>query len=70
MVAPAPGGPPPELERFRVADWADETEPVPPHAAHWTWPEWHHVRAWRRFLDAKRAWRAAQGLPAYEQVAR
>jgi hypothetical protein len=55
------GGPPPRLTRFRYADWADEREPIPAHAQHWEWPERHHIRAWRRYLDARRDWCAEQG---------
>ncbi|MGH3774702.1 MAG: hypothetical protein ACRDRR_03035 [Pseudonocardiaceae bacterium] len=48
---------------FRYRDWADEAE-VPP--AHWREgdrrPDWHHVRALRRYLDAGRAWREANGV--------
>ena len=54
-------GPGERLTRFRYADWADESEPVPPHARHWAYPEWHHIRAFRRFADARRAFCAATG---------
>jgi hypothetical protein len=48
--------PAPELLRFRYADWADESEPVPIHARDWAWPEWWHIRALRRWMDARRQW--------------
>lgn len=55
-------GPPVELTRYRYADWADETERAP---VHWRdvreWPTWHHIRAWRRYLDARRRWCAEHG---------
>lgn len=50
---------------FRYAEWADESETVP---AHWQgrdtepWPDWHHIRAYKRYSAAARAWRAERGV--------
>lgn len=47
---------PAELRRFRYDDWADEREPVPPGHESSDWPTWRDIRAYRRFVDAQRAW--------------
>ena len=57
----SPDDPPAWVLRFVYDDWADTSEPPPgwyadPHA----WPSWWQVRAWRRWLDACRAWAATQ----------
>jgi hypothetical protein len=55
-------GPPAELLRFRYAEWADELERPPPGRENLPFPSWHHIRAWRRFLDARKSWAATAGL--------
>lgn len=54
-------GPPPEMVRFRYADWSDESVPVPVDRRGWKSPTWHHLQARRRYLDARRAWCAERG---------
>lgn len=57
---PEPARPPADLERFELADWFDPDEPVPEvHLA--DAGLWRHVRAFRRYLEAKRAWREGTG---------
>jgi hypothetical protein len=73
-----PGGPPAKLRRFVLADWIDETEPIPGwwtlEASAVTWslsdratPEWYrYIRARRRYMDAVQAWRAEHGIGFWE----
>jgi hypothetical protein len=58
-------GPPVRLLRYRYADWADESEPLSAVALEQGWPprEFHGIRAFKRYLAARRAYREEHGLP-------
>lgn len=56
---------PGHLRRFTYADWHDDADFVLP--AHWAgrgdeWPQLRHIRAFKRFLAARRAWEAETGV--------
>lgn len=56
-VATRAATPPDELTYFDEEHWIDRSEPVPAHWADVTdWPDWRHLRAVRRWMDARRVW--------------
>jgi hypothetical protein len=72
------GGPPAELRRFILADWIDETEPIPnwwtldDSVVSWSLsdratPQWYrYLRGRRRYMDAVRAWRDEHGIDYWD----
>lgn len=64
-VTSSPSDPPEELLVFRYTDWADEDEQPP---AYWVGEAslWRVIRARKRWMAARREWRAEHGVSREE----
>ena len=51
---------PANLIRFTIADWVAESEAPPATWQGSPWM-WRRIQAWKRYLDARRAWCAETG---------